>query len=48
MLEAVIIILLVLWLLGLITGFAGNYIYLLLVVALAIFAIKFVTGRKVP
>jgi hypothetical protein len=46
MLETIIIILLVLWLLGLITGFLGSLIHLLLVVALAIFVVRFVTGRK--
>jgi hypothetical protein len=46
MLEAIIIILLVLWLLGLITSFAGSFIHLLLIVALATFVIRFVTGRK--
>ncbi|MBA3692089.1 MAG: lmo0937 family membrane protein [Acidobacteria bacterium] len=46
MLETIIIILLVLWLLGLMTSTAGSFIHLLLVVALAIFVIRFVTGRK--
>jgi len=42
--ETIIIVLLVLWLLGLMTGTPGSY--LLLVVALGIFVIRFVTSRK--
>lgn len=48
MLETLVIILLVLWLLGLFTGTATPYlIHLLLVVALIVLVIRFLTGRKV-
>lgn len=49
MLETIIVILLVLWLIGVI-GFSGTFgylIHILLVVALAVFVIRFLTGRKV-
>ncbi|MCY7345967.1 MAG: lmo0937 family membrane protein [Pyrinomonadaceae bacterium] len=46
MLETIIIVLMILWLLGLVSGTAGNFIWLLLVVALAVFVIRLVTGRK--
>ena len=46
MLEALIIILLVLWLLGLVSSTAGNFIHLLLVIALIVFVIRLLTGRK--
>ncbi len=41
MLETIAIILLVLWLLGLVTGFLGNLIYILLVVAVVLFLVRF-------
>jgi hypothetical protein len=47
MLETIILILVVLWLLGLITGTGGNLIYLLLVIAAVVLVIRIVTGRKV-
>ncbi len=47
MLETIIIILVVLWLLGLVTHTAGSLIHLLLVVALIVLIVRFVTGRKV-
>jgi low affinity Fe/Cu permease len=41
MLETIAIILLVLWLLGLITGYTlGNFIYILLVVAIILFLVR--------
>ncbi|MGI8469263.1 MAG: lmo0937 family membrane protein [Pyrinomonadaceae bacterium] len=46
MLETVIIILLILWLLGLVNGIAGGFIHLVLLVALIIFAVRFITSRK--
>ncbi len=46
MLEALIILLLVLWLLGLVTSVAGNFIHFLLVTALIIFVVRLLTGRK--
>jgi hypothetical protein len=48
MLQTVAIILLVLWALGLVGGYAmGGLIHLLLVVGIVILAIRFFTGRKV-
>ncbi len=46
MLETIIVILLVLWLLGLVTNIGGNLIYLLLIVAAAIFVVRLIGGRK--
>ncbi len=46
MLETIILILVVLWLLGFIFGTAGNLIHLLLVIALVVLVIRFVSGRK--
>ncbi len=49
MLETIIVILLVLWLLGLFAAPAsvGSFVHLLLVIALVVFVIRLVTGRKV-
>lgn len=48
MLETVVLVLVVLWLLGLIAGQTfGGWIYLLLVIALVVLVIRFVSGRKV-
>lgn len=42
MLETIAIILLVLWLLGLVTGYTlGNFIYILLVIAIVLFLVRF-------
>ena len=47
MLQTLAIILLVLWLLGLVTGTTlGGFIYLLLVVAVVLFLIRIITGRR--
>lgn len=46
MLETIIVILLVLWLLGLVTGTAGSLIHLLILVAVAVFVIRLLTGRR--
>jgi hypothetical protein len=46
MVETIILVLVVLWLLGFVFGAAGYYIHLLLVVALAVLVIRFVSGRK--
>jgi hypothetical protein len=46
MLETIIVILLVLWLLGLVTATGGSLIHLLLVVALVVFVIRLLTGRR--
>lgn len=47
MLETIAIILLVLWLLGLITGTTlGGFIYVLLVIAIVLFLIRIISGRR--
>jgi len=47
MLMTLAIILLVLWLLGLITGTTlGGFIYILLVIAVVLFIVQLVTGRR--
>ena len=48
MLMTLAIILLVLWLLGLVTGtLLGGFIYILLVVAVVLFIVRLVSGRRV-
>jgi len=48
MLMTIAIILLVLWLLGLVTGTTlGGFIYILLVVAVVLFLVQVITGRRV-
>jgi hypothetical protein len=47
MLEAIIVLLLVLWFLGLVTNTTVNgLIHLLLLVALIVFVIRVLTGRR--
>jgi hypothetical protein len=47
MLMTLAIILLVLWLLGLVTGtLLGGFIYILLVVAVVLFIVQLVSGRR--
>jgi hypothetical protein len=47
MLFTIAVILLVLWLLGLVSGYTlGNFIYVLLVVALVLFVLGLVGGRR--
>jgi hypothetical protein len=47
MLYTLAVILLVLWLLGLVSGYTlGNFIYILLVVALVLFVAGLVSGRR--
>jgi predicted membrane metal-binding protein len=47
MLWTILVILLVLWLLGIVSGVTvGGFIHLLLVVALVIFVINLLTGRR--
>jgi hypothetical protein len=47
MLETIAIILLVLWLLGLVTGTTlGGFIYVLLVIAIVLFLVRLITGRR--
>lgn len=48
MLETIIIVLVVLWALGLVGGFAaGGLIHALLVIALIVLIIRIVSGRKI-
>jgi hypothetical protein len=50
MLETIAIILIVLWLLGLVSGYSmgmGNFIYILLVIAIVLFLVRLVSGRRV-
>lgn len=48
MLYTILIILLVLWLLGMVTSYTlGGFIHLLLVVALVLFVVQLLTGRRV-
>ena len=46
MLWTILVILLVLWLIGLIANIGGGLIHLLLVVALVVFVINLLTGRR--
>ena len=47
MLMTIAIVLLVLWLLGLVTGTTlGGFIYILLVIAAVLFVVGLITGRK--
>jgi hypothetical protein len=47
MLWTLLVVLLILWLLGLVSGYAlGGFIHLLLVVALVILVINLLTGRR--
>jgi hypothetical protein len=47
MLVTIAIILLVLWLLGLITNYTlGGFIYVLLVIAVVLFIVQLVSGRR--
>lgn len=48
MLETLAIILIVLWLLGVVSGYTlGNFIYVLLVVAIVLFLVRLVGGQRV-
>jgi hypothetical protein len=48
MLETIAIILVILWLLGLVSGYTmGNFIYILLVVAIVLFLVRLISGRRV-
>jgi hypothetical protein len=47
MLSTIAVILLVLWLLGLVSGYTlGNFIYVLLVVAIVLFLVDVIGGRR--
>src|SRR6185295_7716551 len=48
MLETIAVILLVLWLLGLVSGYTmGNFIYILLVIAIVLILVRLISGRRV-
>lgn len=48
MLETIAIILLVLWLLGMVSSYTlGGFIHILLVIAIVVFLIRIISGRKV-
>jgi hypothetical protein len=48
MLETIAIILIVLWLLGMVSGYTlGNFIYVLLVIAIVLFLVRLISGRTV-
>ena len=47
MLFTIAVILLVLWLLGLVSGYTlGNFIYVLLVIAIVLFLVDVIGGRR--
>ncbi len=47
MLYTIAVILIVLWLLGLVTGYTiGSFIHILLVIAVIIFLVNVISGRK--
>ncbi len=45
MLEAIVVILIVLWLLGFFVVHVGSFIHLLLVIALVVFIMRMLRGR---
>jgi hypothetical protein len=48
MLETIAILLIILWLLGLVSGYTlGNFIYILLVIAIVLILVRLVSGRTV-
>lgn len=48
MLQTIAVILLILWLLGLVSGYTvGSFIHVLLVIALVLFVLGLVSGRRV-
>lgn len=48
MLYTIAVILLILWLLGLVSGYTvGAFIHVLLVIALVLLLVQFVSGRRV-
>jgi hypothetical protein len=48
MLETIAVILVILWLLGMVSGYAlGGFIHLLLVVAIIVVLIRVIQGRRV-
>ena len=48
MLYTIAVVLLVLWLLGLVSGYTiGSFVHVLLVIALVLFVVQLVGGRRV-
>jgi uncharacterized membrane protein YjdF len=48
MLETIAVILIILWLLGIVSGYTlGNFIYVLLVIAIILFLVRIISGRTV-
>jgi hypothetical protein len=48
MLETIAVILIILWLLGMVSGYTlGNFIWVLLVIAVVLFLVRLVSGRRV-
>ena len=48
MIETIAVILLVLWLVGVVSGYTlGNFIYVLLVIAIVLFLVRLISGRRV-
>ena len=46
MLETIVVILLILWLLGLVSGYTlGNFIHILLVIAIVVILVRIIRGR---
>jgi hypothetical protein len=46
MLYTIAVVLLILWLLGLITSVAGGFIHILLVIAIVVFLLEVISGRR--
>ena len=48
MLETIAVILIILWLLGMVSGYTiGSFIHLLLVLAVVLFIVRLLSGRRV-
>ncbi len=48
MIMFLVILLVVLWLLGMVSGYTlGNFIYILLVIAIVLFLVRLISGRTV-
>jgi len=46
--QTIAIVLIVLWALGLVSGYAmGGLIHLLLVIAIVVFLVRFISGRRI-
>lgn len=48
MIETIAVVLIVLWLLGLVTSYTmGGFIHILLVIALIMIVVRFLSGRRI-